>query len=405
MRTLFVLCTLQSLLPDLLQRITVGRSRVSLDNAFALAPVPKALSTMLTWAILLVLTYGATWSFSTRHRTMSSALWVFLLPWLAEAISTIHHGILPGKGYLFYPLIGLLFALERPSLQALLPLGYMTGAVALVSLLLGALRPDLGTMGPIGNEDKSLLPLPLLAGPYDHSNVLGIILALGSPWVLLIPRRATRMFFLICTLAALLLSASRTSLAGTGAALVVALVTPHISRSRLATKFFVSTVACFGLALVVGVPLMTQDPEAFSERSKIWAGSLALWRAHPWFGIGPAGYGDISGSTNDLGNLAFNGHNWFIHALTTTGVVGIALLLIFMTALIRFAGATDSPVVFAALVAIIFSGTLELPVEFSDLGPRGYAAFFLLAVVPFTRSGRPLDSEVISTVSVSRDVP
>jgi len=271
------------------------------------------------------------------------------------------------------------FSATIPDLKILAP---MIGLVAAGSITLGLVAPAKGLMagasGALTDSEKANFGTTLLAGFYNHPNVLGVILALGAPAVLLAQSSRVRWTLIGIVGVAVLWSGSRTALAATLAALAAVLIAKLLSSPLRGKWAAVALMAA--AATMVTIPLMTTDAHALSSRGRIWIGSLAAWRENPVFGNGQAWYSEISKVRNDLIDIAFHGHNMLVNSLATGGLltavtVGILLLVASRSAAYWARKGQFYPL--AYMVAFFVTGATEVATKFRDIDP-----IFWVAVVP-----------------------
>jgi len=156
-----------------------------------------------------------------------------------------------------------------------------------------------------------------------------------------------------------------------------------------------------GIALVVWTPLHETSPLAFSHRGLIWIASLSIWHHHLWLGAGPAFYE----RPNALGFYALYGHNLVVDSLARgglTAIAGIAIWVIFLSRQsLRLSGISPFPILL--VIALVYTSWLEVPVAFNNIGIIGYACWFPLAVVAFTREERVSKAKLQPVVTMSRE--
>ncbi len=320
----------------------------------------------------------------------AGAVVVLLLPWGVAVARDAYAGVGPGTEAALYPLlVAALWALA-PRLRVGAVIGHLTGATALLALVMGLALPRAGLYHLLGgglvDPDKALVPLGLLIGPFSDSNNLAQVLSLGAPALLLVRRRGVALAWLVAVAAALVWTSSRSSLvAVAGAALLVAVVS--LSRQPGVRRVVAGTGGALALALLVAVPLVTAASAtsgaarasaadtAFTNRGYVWRLSLQEFAEHPVVGLGTDWYGRIARYANPLGGFAYHGHNVMVQSLVTTGLVGTAALAVLaVVALVRSAaraGSTLAPGALfpvAHLVALSLSSTLEVSFATVDRG-------------------------------------
>jgi O-antigen ligase len=266
-------------------------------------------------------------------------------------------------------------------------MGLLTGLSAAVSLLFAAIRPDLallranGKGGPLGE---------LLAGPYLHSNVLGIALTLGLPFVFAIAHRATRWCCLALTLAALLWTGSRTSELACLAVLVVAALLWRFPR-----RLWIASVAILGgLALIVALPLVTTDPNAFTRRGRIWTTLLGHFAERPILGHGADFFATQPGLGKELGGDFTHGHNIMVHLFVISGVLGFGLFMALFALVWRNCLALAEQGFRAGLIFLVgFVATSILEASHIAITLAGYQSWLPLLLLAGLTTVRPRPPE------------
>ncbi|OBF32961.1 hypothetical protein A5724_20210 [Mycobacterium sp. ACS1612] len=237
----------------------------------------------------------------------------------------------------------------------------LSGAVFGAYSILGAvINPE--HMMFQAKSTKALIADVNLAGPFMHSNVLGIycVLALAlTPLLANIPLRILTGLIIIATIVG---SASRTALVATG---VLGLWwTICWFRSVVSIRFAGTVVACMCAAAVAAIPLLGLGSKTLSGRGQIWTGSLKAWHESPLVGLGltffksqrrPELYIDYE--------YIGSGHNLLIQTLVTSGLVGLCFLMTVLFAALRSTRALvvtrDQIACFGYLIVFLAVSTTE----------------------------------------------
>lgn len=278
------------------------------------------------WIIALL------WRRSPSRRGL--ALIVFLLPWAYLVIRDRYAGQRPENIYELMPVLAVAIWMLRPRIARLQVLGYVVGVTVVAGLLVGIALPGHGIQRNAGGAfvavDKQILPWGLLVGIFSDANSLGQFIALGLPAVMLIRARGWRIVIALCSLFALVWSASRSSMFAVALSIVVYLV---VSRTRAHSRAFVAfLLVSVAFAVVCILPLITHDPAAFTNRGYIWQASHAAWAQDPLFGDGSGWFSIIGSSSASLGATVFHAHNQFLQLLVTGGVVLAVLVGVLIVA-------------------------------------------------------------------------
>jgi O-antigen ligase len=291
---------------------------------------------------------------------------VVLAPLCAIHLAGLLNGQHPGPVALALPAAIVAVWVLRPGPLVLATVGVLGAVTAAGSILLAVLRPDLALITGDGAGDKSWAIAGLLTGPYPHSNVLGLMLALSLPFVFSLRHPPSRRVALALILIALAWTGSRTSqLAALAVLLTWALLTrrPAASADRtvdhragLRLRLLIGVPVMAGLGLTVVSPLLVTDPASLTERGRIWRALLSRWLDQPLTGHGP-GYLDRRPELVEaLGGRYTHGHNLLVHLLAVGGLLAVAL--------------------FAVLLGLVWRRSVHL----AGLG-RPAPALFLIALV------------------------
>lgn len=382
LQALLVIGWANGVVPSLLQIAQAGRPPLDVSVIATMTPVASGALKALTALFALVALFAAIRRKGGKPATGLGTLTLFLAPWAAIHLSALANGQPLGRDAAMLPLAAVAVWRLSPPLRDLKILGTLTVVTALVSLALGQLAPTLGNIPAPATGDKSTLD-GLLAGVYSHPNTLGMALALGFPGIFLFSRRRWKVIGGAAIIAAGTLAASRTSTFAIGAELLVAMLL-RVARPHRRLVLWAALMVMVGV--LVRLPLAVSSPSEFSSRGQIWLASRDVWAQHPWLGAGPAFYRQVAMYVNDFGHLAFHGHNFFLHILTVSGLLGVAALFVMLfgvaKSVSRYAVAGQlMPAVY--LVGFIGVGWLEVVNDFRGLSTLGFAVWLPLSVIMF----------------------
>lgn len=304
-----------------------------------------------------------------RWRLLLGPALLLLAAWAASLTQLVAAGARPTSEALILPAVVVAVALLRPAEPAVRAVGAAVTATALLSLAMAALSPGAGrylrpeTLA----AEKYVLPWGIVAGPYPSGNNLGVALAVGLPTVLAFRNRWTRLAAATLVGAALVASASRTSVVAAALAVLV-WGAVHLARSaatsrRLATASLVAAAATW-----VVLPLLTRESSAFTNRGGYWIASLQAWLHRPWFGWGPGYFRWLHEHGAPLGNFAYHAHNQLVQLLVTGGLLltGCTVAALVWGA-VRLLRATRPPAWgVAVLIGFLAASAFEVPLGFVD---------------------------------------
>ncbi|KQY42819.1 hypothetical protein ASD18_17670 [Cellulomonas sp. Root137] len=352
---------------------------------YATAPVTATrLGGLVETACFLAVVAVACWILARSLRGVQAPLWhavTFSTLLVAMSLVTV---VTSGSAPNLRTLVVLLLVCWtmralRPSVRDLALFGYLTITLATVSLAMGVLSDAGWIFGSNieGAETKGLIYSGLLAGPYSQMNPLGMALAMGLPFVSLVPRAWLRRAGYAFVLGALVLTASRTALVAAVVMLVVFLVSVAVrssARTVLAAASLVISV------VIVALPLSTENARAFTERGQVWVQALDTVRsgAGPLtFGQGTKAFQAGSALTDSIGFVRNHGHNQAVTLL----VMGGALALVCLGALIWAAVVRAAAVAPASLapglfvVCLLTIGVAETALRFEVFDGNAWIAW------------------------------
>jgi hypothetical protein len=266
----------------------------------------------------------------------------------------------------------------RPTTEDLKVVGGVGLVIALIALFFALFFPETAFM-PAGWNQKLFPSLPSLAGPLNHSNSLGVLLALSAPFTLLFRRTWLKWTSLLLIAGVIVLSASRTALLALGAAIAVFLICAlwrGISRLTAGLSLVIAG------ALVVTVPLTTQDADAYSGRGVVWAWALGQFHtAGQYIWGASSAWPSIPTRRGSEGAPAFSAHNLFVQWLFVGGlmlvVLGVALFVAYARRVLRMLPGTLPLIAIVYLLILLVSSVFEFIVVLTPGSP-----FFVVTVVP-----------------------
>ncbi|MBX7450655.1 O-antigen ligase family protein [Mycolicibacterium sp. 3033] len=210
------------------------------------------------------------------------------------------------------------------SIAALKWLPIIGAGIGVYSLIGGFLAPDYMMYNIV--SEKAIIGGWELAGPFGHGNVLGMYCAVAFSLVPLVPGRRWQLVCGTVLFVTVLASASRTAVIASG--LVLVWWTLCRMRSVVNVRFAGTLLASITALLMLIVPFLPWDPEAFTERAAVWVASLAQWQQSPLVGFGVNWFLIDAQSNANVAAWAYvgTGHNLVVDTLVKSGVVGLAVL-------------------------------------------------------------------------------
>lgn len=266
----------------------------------------------------------------------------------------------------------------RPTIEDLKVVGGVGVAIAVTALLFALLLPENAYM-PEGWNEKLFPSLPVLAGPFNHSNNLGLLLAFCAPFTLLMTRKWWKWTAFLLIAGVIVLSASRTAMLAVGVSLAVFLVCqlwPGASRLIASLSLMIAG------ALVVVVPLATEDPHEYSDRGMIWT-----WTFDQYHSSGDYIWGASSAWPDRLNEYApaTSAHNLFAHWLFIGGVAllafGIILIVTYASRTVRMLPGTVPLVAILYMLTLLILSVAEYLLVLTPGSPYFLATFVPLVCV------------------------
>lgn len=253
-----------------------------------------------------------------------------------------------------------------------------------VAIVAGSLAIAMaGLPGAWNQYPQSLIGLPLrLEGLAIHPNALGPVALLAMMMERLAPSpRPLRMPILLASVTTLFLSQSKTAWVIAVVVAVILWAGRSVSDRRAAIIAVTVIASATGLSLsLVGEELPTEQfssVRTLTGRTDLWLAGLELWRESPVFGSGPDAFIDLADETDQ--EWAGQAHNQVIQELGTSGVVGLASLILYAAVMIRAAAihARRTGWMSLALVAFLLIRSMtETPID--ELNLFHLAVFALL---------------------------
>ncbi|VXC43752.1 O-antigen ligase family protein [Nocardioides sp. AX2bis] len=325
-------------IPQLLDRLIVGREYDlavqygEVENPQIVTYVGAAISVVLVGASVLIL------GKLLRRVLLRPSLLALALITIVLSLLVFH-----GADGITLPFVAVnlvafaALSTLRPDLSDLRVFAHVGAVIAVGSILLAVISPEIAyRSGSLGGVDtKAIIGTGILAGPYPSSNNLGMSMALALPFVFLIPGRKLRAFELAAMALALIMSASRSSIAAVLAAGLAILILKGVRAGierRVAYQFGMVVV---GLIAAL-TPWFVTSRGLFTNRGAIWIGSRELLIERDWLaGVGTAAYA-LEGSVNQAsGVLAPGGHNVLLHYWVVAGLPGLVAMAVLLLAIMR----------------------------------------------------------------------
>jgi O-antigen ligase len=114
----------------------------------------------------------------------------------------------------------------------------------------------------------------------------------------------------------------------------------RLARERGFLVLFGTALACVALVFLLPgqfwerantiLPAIERQEDTFGMRVRVWQTGLRLIEDHPFLGVGPANFVQVSTRYNPVGVLGrhLNSHNTYVGTAAETGLIGMALFLV-----------------------------------------------------------------------------
>lgn len=283
----------------------------------------------------------------------------------------------------------------RPALKEFLKIGlvFIILTLCVISILQYFFLPDLRPL-EIFNWDPHLYRV---VGPFLDPGFTGIILTLGIIFILInfgnqISTFTWANFYLHTTLALAYVSLAFTYSRASYLAFLVSLVTwGVIQRNR---KFIFLILVLFTITLIalprrdsIGTQLDRQD--SVKARIQNWRNSIVIIKDHPFLGVGfnsyryaQRRYGFLKQAESLSSHSGAGGDSSLLFTWGTTGIVGFAFLIWFLSKLYTYFSSIHNFVVPISLIAILVHSIFQNSLYY----PWVLAWFSLLAAVSLPSS-------------------
>lgn len=353
-----------------------GGTHLPLSDYARITPVTgteRLAGRISTFVMIAILTSAALYLLSSPERVLlrGRSLWMGYLAFAWGLIIAMAFGTRPGFRYtmLFAPAaMTIVYLCMRSEPERWTVLVRRTLMIYVWGSLVTAIaRPD-WAFDPRSRATVLLGTSQRLVGLTPHSNALGPVAGTALLIVIATSRARWRVVNGIAAATVLVLTDSRAAIVGTVFGLVIMFVHQR-DYGRALRSILVASVISVPLLLVLASPsplarlgavsdgsLSNQQVTSLGGRLEVWRTTLNEWRHNPTFGYGPSlwspEYRRQFGSRFDWVGQA---HNQLIESLGSSGLVGLAGLLIYVAMLIRTAIRTSvrSHGLTGALVALL----------------------------------------------------
>ena len=238
---------------------------------------------------------------------------------------------------------------SRAELERVLICVALTGGILGVVAMTGASEIELQHGGRLATNRAQAI--------FAHPNVLAFFLILSLGPALALTARAApvrRILMVVCAVAAmggLTLTLARGGIIGAAVSLIVLLAWPPFRRIAVPLLAILAIAVTFNFNSIQEAKEVTLVRERLSTitspggvqentRFGIWRKSLPMVAERPWLGVGEGNYSKASPGFGllDIGGLHYDhAHNTFLTIAIETGLIGLALFVLFLWSAARSA--------------------------------------------------------------------
>lgn len=324
--------------------------------------------------------------------------WKFFLLVLTINAATVLNG--SGDVWLLLPLFvaGSLALVPASPSTASMILRRWICVVAAANLLAGILLPNVALFS---DESRRTLLRGRLAGLESHPNALGLLLALGLPFLISEwTKGKLSARWLAVSAFALIATSSRTALvAGIIGSILVLVAARRSAKGRPGAWARGTLAALAGLSIW---PAFSDIPGVFrgDGRVEIWHFARSEWTARWLLGHGVDAWRSFASSKRIDVDFAFHAHNQWLDLLIVGGVAACVAGALWTVGLCRAAIVSSSatPALLGFAGAFLVEMLSEVPIYTVALDSR---FVFLVAVSTIAANSRPRRSAQARTTAVS----
>jgi hypothetical protein len=331
---LIIAIVVLAVLPELLQNLSIVRAlalvRIEVGHPpdrspYARVATMTALVAVLVVCSIIVLIRGRT------DRNISGAVLLLLGLLIPYAISPA----LPRKAEIAYVVMAAAVILAlwsiRPSVDGLKWVSISGAFIGAYAIIGGISAPEyMNYVDRDAGLSKALIANWQLAGPFGHSNALGVYCVLAFALCPLIVSLRWRLLNGLVLFTAVVASASRTALIAAGVLAIwwaICRLRSVISIRRAGTYMIVVSAIT-----MLALPFPKWNPKAFTGRSRMWADGISYWQESRLVGLGINWFTNGAASSGNVGSWVSLGsaHNLTVDTLIKSGLVGIGIFIVLL---------------------------------------------------------------------------
>ncbi|WP_191905667.1 O-antigen ligase family protein [Microbacterium caowuchunii] len=369
--------------PSLINAVLIGRQYAGLGDV-VVSPLAGLAAKALQYLSIGLILVAALDAAVARAKVDLGRILLAIVPWASiYVVDVFTNGGVPWQAWMYPPAMAILSIANLPAERVYTLIRNMTLFIAGLSLMLALLpgQPGMMPMSFHSGGEKAIIGSSILAGPYGHSNQLGLNMALGLPFVAWTTRGFGRVGAIGLVGLVLLWSASRTSILVAVAVLIITLVT--LWAHRAASRVLVLWAAVAAFVAMVALPLINDDPTAFTQRGMIWQQGLISFMESPLTGTAANAFMEASDLSLRIGDIINTGHNVFVTVATIGGLIGIvgfvvALLTMLTSGARRYA---YDAVPLLVLMTILLLSVIEDPLRALILAPASAIIWPIISIL------------------------
>ncbi|QUD81707.1 O-antigen ligase family protein [Gordonia polyisoprenivorans] len=378
MEAFVILASVAATLPGLVILLTLGRDS-SVSGATPIATSSLSTAFDLASAYLLVGTAVMAVFVSRSLQISLRGLCIVIIVLIPQTNDLIAKGTLSAVPALVcFVVVAVTLGLipHSPDLRVF---GAVAGGYVVISgLLLFLPSAWMGSASYAAKGNKGIVTQSLYAGATDHSNILGIILALAIPLLTTVKRKPTRLLLITIAAALLLLTSSRSAII---ALCISGVLTKAATSQGQLRRPLAVLVTLLSFSVGTMLPFFISNPHAFTDRGAIWIAARQLMQGRILHGVGFGGFGTDSNFALMYNLPVAHGHNQFITFAIIGGVALVAVWIgVAVCALVSILKA-NSVGGFWYLICLLLCGLTETPLRLDTFSQSAFISvlplFFL----------------------------
>lgn len=341
--------------------------------------VQSAIQYLLMGVSLLLLAHS-TWSGAPRRISLFGIA-VIGTSVVAMAVDTsAYDSIIKGQPMVLMVIL-LAATFSTPSREGVVTGGALFAlSVCTIGSFLGLVVPDKVFMDC---RDKCSVVGELYMAATPHSNTLGLITAIGIPFVWLAFSGRIRIWLLIYIVANLVITGSRTAMFAGAVTFVVLILTNPTNRGEGVVGRW-RPLLTFGIVAATAVAMVlpfTRQPDSFATgRGYLWRIALEQFERTPFLGSGLTTWDRFYAAGEFGAAAAYSTHNQWLEVLLLAGSLGAVIFALGWATLIFGGDESRKFVVLPILLTVALLSSTERPLSIGVVNTMTWVLVALVAL-------------------------